>query len=89
MLELGDVLRIGRDALFLAIQLSGPPVILAMVIGLLISIFQAATQIQEQTLTVVPKIVAVYGVILAFGLSALQALVRFTRELLLMIPGAG
>lgn len=88
MLEYGDILRIGRDALFLAIQLSGPPVLLAMVIGLLISIFQAATQIQEQTLTVVPKIIAVYGVVLAFGLAALQALVRFARDLILLIPGA-
>ncbi|MCB9883156.1 MAG: flagellar biosynthetic protein FliQ [Planctomycetes bacterium] len=84
-LDFTTVLQIGREALLLAITLSAPPVLVAMLLGLLISIFQAATQIQEQTLTVVPKIVAVYGVVLAFGLSAIHALVGFARQLLEMI----
>ena len=52
------VLHIGREALMLTLILSAAPVLATMAVGLTISLFQAATQIQEQTLTFVPKIVA-------------------------------
>lgn len=50
---------VAKQALFLALIITAPPVLLAMVVGLVISILQATTQIQEQTLTFVPKLVAV------------------------------
>ena len=55
---------IAKQALFLALIITAPPVLLAMVVGLVISIIQATTQIQEQTLTFVPKLVAVVLVLI-------------------------
>jgi len=52
-------LGIAKQALFLALIITAPPVLVAMIVGLVISILQATTQIQEQTLTFVPKLVAV------------------------------
>ncbi|MFT4538957.1 MAG: flagellar biosynthetic protein FliQ [Planctomycetota bacterium] len=83
------VIRIGQEALLLTLLLSAPPVVAAMVVGLLISLFQAATQIQEQTLTVVPKIVAVYVVLVAFGLWAVGQMVSFSLQLLESIGDVG
>lgn len=56
----GSVGEIGREAIYVLIVISAPVLILSLVVGLLISLFQALTQIQETTLTFVPKIVAVY-----------------------------
>ena len=56
----GSVGEIGREAIYVLIMISAPVLILSLVVGLLISLFQALTQIQETTLTFVPKIVAVY-----------------------------
>ncbi len=78
-------IRIGRDALQLAIVLSALPVLASMVVGLVISLFQAATQIQEQTLTQVPKIVVTYGVLIAAGMWMLQGLIQFAAKMLTMI----
>lgn len=72
-----SVLQIVREALLLVLLLSAPPVLAAMVVGLIISVFQAATQIQEQTLTVVPKIVAVFAVLAAVGLWMIGQMVQF------------
>ena len=55
----GVVLEIFRDAIFTMLELSLPLLVVSIVIGLVISIFQAATQIHEQTLTFVPKIIAI------------------------------
>jgi len=56
----GFVGEIGREAIYVLIMMSAPVLILALSVGLVISLFQALTQIQEQTLTFVPKIIAVY-----------------------------
>lgn len=53
-------LDIGRDAIILLIRISAPIMIVALVVGLVVSLFQALTQIQEQTLTFVPKILAIF-----------------------------
>lgn len=74
-------IRVGREALLLAIVLSAIPVIGAMIVGLVISLFQAATQIQEQTLTQVPKIIVVYGVLMAGGMWMLTQLLTFAAQL--------
>lgn len=56
----GMVGEIGREAIYVLIMVSAPVLIIALIVGLLISLFQALTQIQETTLTFVPKIIAVY-----------------------------
>ncbi|CAO4167382.1 flagellar biosynthesis protein FliQ [Methylorubrum populi] len=58
------ILDIARDGIFVFLKLAGPLMIVALVVGLIVSLFQALTQIQEQTLIYVPKIVAVFGVML-------------------------
>ena len=58
------ILDIARDGIFVFLKVAGPLMIVALVVGLIVSLFQALTQIQEQTLIYVPKIVAVFGVML-------------------------
>jgi len=70
-----------QDALTNILLLSAPALILALVVGLVISILQATTQIQEQTLTFVPKIVAVLAAVLIFGSWMLDTLVTYTADL--------
>lgn len=57
------VLTITREALMLTLIASAPPIVISLVVGFLISLFQATTQIQEQTLTFAPKILIVFGVL--------------------------
>ena len=81
------VLDLARDALTLALMLAGPLLGVALVTGLLVSLVQAVTSIQEQTLSFVPKLFAV-GVTFLFLLSwMLQALMKFTTELFVSLPG--
>ncbi len=80
------VVRVGREALLLVLVLSLPPIGISMVVGLIISIFQAATQIQEQTLTFVPKMIAVFGLLAALGFWLLKQLVVFTQVLFDKFP---
>ena len=61
-----EVLDIGRNALWLTIQLSAPMLIVGLVVGVVIGLFQALTQIQEATLVFAPKIVAVFVSLLIF-----------------------
>jgi flagellar biosynthetic protein FliQ len=75
------VIRLIREALLLVLVLSAIPVLAAMVIGLIVSLFQAATQIQEQTLTVVPKIIAVFLALGIGGLWMLRQLIQFATVL--------
>lgn len=72
---------IGKQALFLALILTGPPVLIAMIVGLVISILQATTQIQEQTLTFVPKLVAVVLTLIVAGELMTGQLLQFTSSL--------
>lgn len=81
------VVSIVRDAFYYVLLICGPLLLVSLIIGLLISIFQAATSISEQTLTFVPKIIAVFVVtvlILPFMLSNMK---KFTIEMINMIPG--
>lgn len=66
-MDIEDVVLIGRDALFLIIKLSAPVLLISLVIGLVVSIFQTVTSIQEQTLTFVPKMIAVFTGIMLLG----------------------
>ena len=80
-MDADTVLRIGREALLLVLILSAGPVLAAMAVGLIVSLIQASTQIQEQTLSFVPKIVATYAVIALAGLWILQQLIQFATVL--------
>lgn len=62
-----DVSMITQDALFLIIKVSAPVLLISLIIGLLISIFQTVTSIQEQTLTFVPKILGIFLAIILLG----------------------
>ena len=76
-----EALEVARQALILALVMSAPMVIAALIVGLVVSIFQAATQLQENTLTLVPKILAVYLAIMIFGLWSGSQLLTFTGSL--------
>jgi flagellar biosynthesis protein FliQ len=82
-------LQIARQALLLVIFLSGIPIVLSMIVGVLVSVFQAATQIQEQTLTFVPKLVIVLGTLMVGGYWMIAQLVKFTAALFALIPKLG
>jgi flagellar biosynthetic protein FliQ len=61
------ILHFFQEAITLTAMLSLPPLLLGLVVGLVISVFQAVTQINEQTLSVVPKMVVIIGAVLVFG----------------------
>jgi len=76
----GVVLSLGREAILVTLAAAGPVLILGLVTGMVISIVQAVTQIQEPTLTFIPKIVASGFAILFFGPFILAVLVDFTSR---------
>jgi flagellar biosynthetic protein FliQ len=80
------VMEIGRQALQLTLILSGPPLLAALVTGLIISIFQAATQINEATLAFIPKLVVMFVVLLVAGPWMLDMMVDYIRRMFESIP---
>ncbi|EYE88806.1 flagellar biosynthesis protein FliQ [Fervidicella metallireducens AeB] len=76
------VLDIGKQAILTALSVSAPILIVSMLVGLLISIFQAVTQIQEQTLTFVPKMIAIIIILLILGPWMMKVIVQFTQNML-------
>nr|WP_320145461.1 flagellar biosynthesis protein FliQ [uncultured Anaeromusa sp.] len=78
--------EVGRDALLMVMLVSAPMLGLGLLVGLLVSVFQATTQIQEQTLAFIPKIIAVFVAILIFGPWMLRLLMDYTQQLLLILP---
>ena len=81
--NLDRAVEIGREALFLAAKLSLPLLLAGLVVGAVISVFQAATQVQEQSLNQVPKMVAIAAVLFLAMPWLLSSLVEYTRELML------
>jgi flagellar biosynthetic protein FliQ len=81
------VLDIGREALWLAVLLAGPMLGAALAVGLFIGVIQAATQIQEMTLSFIPKLLALVIVLFVIGPWMLRIIVTFTERLVLDIPG--
>jgi flagellar biosynthesis protein FliQ len=75
------VIDIGRRSVELVLMLSAPMLVCALLVGLVISIFQAATQINEQTMTFVPKIIAVLVALVVFAPWMIKLILAFTREL--------
>ncbi|OLE21399.1 MAG: flagellar export apparatus protein FliQ [Actinobacteria bacterium 13_1_20CM_3_71_11] len=80
------VVHMGMQAMEIAVKLGTPVLLTALVIGLAISIFQSATQIQEQTLSFVPKVIGVGVALLATGNWMLHELVTYTTDLYGQIP---
>lgn len=80
------VLTVGSHALQLALLLAAPLLLTALAVGVLIGVFQAATQINEQTLSFIPKLVATAAVLVVAGPWMLRLLVEYTRELFESIP---
>lgn len=81
------VIQIGQEALLMVMLVSAPMLGLGLMVGILVSIFQATTQIQEQTLAFIPKIIAVFVAILVFGPWMLRLMVDYMRNLLINLPG--
>jgi flagellar biosynthetic protein FliQ len=80
------IIELGSRAIFVALQVAAPVLIAALVMGLLVSIFQAATQINEQTLSFIPKIVAMTLALVIAGPWLLELMHSFTVDVFNMIP---
>ncbi len=80
-----DIIKISYDTLIVTLKVSAPILIMSLVTGLIISILQTTTSIQEQTLTFVPKLVAVFIAIILFGTFIVHTLIDFTTELFNLI----
>jgi flagellar biosynthesis protein FliQ len=76
------IIRIVREALLLVLLISAAPMLASMLVGFVISVFQATTQIQEQTLSYVPKLVAVFLTLAILGPWMLAQTIRFSRVIL-------
>ncbi|HNU10534.1 MAG TPA: flagellar biosynthesis protein FliQ [Rubrivivax sp.] len=83
-----QVLDAGQQGLMLMLMVAAPLLLVVLLVGLLVSIFQAATQINEATLSFVPKIVAVVAMLAFAGPWMLQTLVEYLQRTLQGIPGA-
>ena len=81
------VMTIGQRALEITILLSMPLLLAALIIGLLVGVFQAATQINEMTLSFIPKLIGMAGTLVVAGPWMLKTIVGYTRELFESIPG--
>ncbi len=86
-MEISDVLDVGRDALWVLVQVSGPVMMVGLAVGLFVSLFQSITQIQEMTLTFVPKILAVFISLTVLLPYMFQTLTEFMHRVAVIIIG--
>ncbi len=82
----GDVLSIFGDALWLVVILVAIVVLPSLLVGLVVAVFQAATQINEQTLSFLPRLIGTLVAIMAFGPWMLQRLLEFSERLVYAVP---
>jgi flagellar biosynthetic protein FliQ len=80
------VVEVVGQALKVSLMLSAPMLIGALVVGVLVSIFQAVTQINEQTLSFIPKILVIIAALVIFSPWMMETMVSYTRELFVSIP---
>lgn len=78
--------ELAQDTVWISIKIMGPILLASLVVGLLVSMFQAATSIQEQTLTFIPKLVTIIVVLMLMGPGMLQMLIEYFQELMRNIP---
>ena len=76
------IMTIARETLLTSMLLAAPPLIIGLLVGIVISVFQTVTQIQEQTLTFVPKLIAIFLALLIFGPWMLKLLLEFSINIL-------
>lgn len=88
-MEAADVIEIARESLVVMLKLSGPTMMAALVIGLVISLFQALTQIQEMTLAFVPKMLVIFVVFILMTPFMISTLITFTQQIAGRIAGLG
>jgi flagellar biosynthetic protein FliQ len=81
------VMTIGQRALEITLMLSAPLLLTALVVGLLVGVIQAATQINEMTLSFIPKLIAMAVALVVAGPWMLKVMISYTRELFESIPG--
>lgn len=81
-----NVINLASQAIGLAISVGGPMLLASLVIGLLVSVFQAVTQIQEQSLTLIPKIAGIVLILVLLGPWMLDKFVAYTTNLYSAIP---
>ena len=81
------VMSIGQGALEMALLVSAPLLLAALIVGLIVSVFQAATQINEMTLSFIPKLVAIFAALLISGPWIITMLTDYMRRLFGNIPG--
>jgi flagellar biosynthetic protein FliQ len=82
-----QVIKLAMDALMLALKVGMPLLLAGLVVGLVVSVFQAVTQIQEMTLSFIPKLLAVALVLVVAGPWMLDQMVGYTTDLYRSIPG--
>jgi flagellar biosynthetic protein FliQ len=82
-----SVITIGRQAVEITLLVSAPLLLSALAVGLLVSIFQAATQINEMTLSFIPKLLVMFFVLVVAGPWMLNLMMDYTRRLFTSIPG--
>jgi len=85
-MSIGFAVNLMRGGVLQTLMIAAPILLIGMLVGLIISILQATTSIQEQTLTFVPKIAAILGAIFLFGPWIVTSMVQFTKRLLEQIP---
>ena len=83
------VLEIGRNELWVVLKLSGPIMMAGLLIGLIIALFQALTQIQEMTLTFVPKIIVIFASLILFLPFMITTLIEFSQQLFDLMSSVG
>lgn len=84
-----EAIEITRESIFILIKISAPIMIIGLVVGLIISLFQALTQIQEATIAFVPKIVVVFAAMIVFAPFMYNALQAFTLQIFDRIVAVG
>ncbi|MGM9490616.1 flagellar biosynthesis protein FliQ [Ideonella sp. YS5] len=87
-MDSAQVFTVGQQGLMMLLTVSAPMLIVILIVGVLVSIFQAATQINEATLSFVPKLLAAVAVCAVAGPWMMSSLVDYLRNMLLSIPGA-
>ena len=84
-MSIGFAVSLMRSSVLQVLMMAAPMLLIGMMVGLIVSIFQATTSIQEQTLTFVPKIAAILGALMVFGPWILNSMVQFTLRLMALI----
>ena len=74
------IVGLGQQAVLMMVMLAGPLLAVSLVVGLVVSIFQAVTQVNEMTLTFVPKVIAIFAVLIVLGPWMLQMLLAYTAN---------